>query len=103
MSDWFAHLQKLVPQHGLSRLVGAIAQSEQPWIKRLFIEQFARVYGVSLAEAQAEHFADYKNFNDFFTRALKPDARPLPGDTSIIVSPADGAVSQMGPISRGQL
>lgn len=34
---------------------------------------------------------DFKNFNDFFYRQLKPDARPCsaPDDTRIIVSPAD--------------
>lgn len=103
MSTLFIALQKLVPQHGLSRLAGRFAQSEVPWIKQLFINQFAKAYGISLAEAEREQLDDYRNFNDFFTRALKPDARPIAQDPFTIVSPADGSVSQAGMIRSGEL
>lgn len=42
----------------------------------------------------------YESFNAFFTRALKADARPL-GEN--IVSPADGAISQLGKISHSTI
>ena len=93
MSHLFGALQRVVPQHGLSRFIGRVAASEQPWIKNLFIRQFARVYGVNLAEAEEDNFDDYRSFNDFFTRALKADARPIADG---IVCPADGSVSQLG-------
>jgi len=67
------------------------------------IRNFAKVYSVSLSEAQRQSFDDYESFNDFFTRALKPDARPLPADPLAVVSPADGVVSQSGRIERGRL
>ena len=78
MNKYFASLQKLLPQHLLSRVVGQLAQSENPRISATFIEQFARIYDISLAEAERKKFSDYSSFNDFFTRSLDPTARPMP-------------------------
>ena len=103
MSSPFSTLQKILPQHGLSRLAGRIAASESPWLKNLLIEQFARIYNVELDEAERTHIADYRSFNDFFTRGLQPDARPLPEDPKTIICPADGAISQAGVLSGDQL
>ena len=103
MNTWFARLQNVLPQHALSRAVGGLAKSRTPWLKTLFIEQFARAYGVSLEAAEADSFDDYLSFNDFFTRALKPDSRPLNNGPGQLLSPADGAISQLGEIRQGQL
>lgn len=103
MSALFAGMQKLAPQHGLSRLMGRLAASETPWLKRFMIEQFARVYGVTLDEAERGAFSDYHSFNDFFTRSLKPEARPLGDQPGALVCPADGTVSQVGDIVEDQL
>ena len=103
MSGWFTALQRVLPHHALSRLTGALARSEQTWIRRPFIHGFARAYAVDLAEAEYGNLDDYRCFNDFFTRALKPGARPLHTDPAAIVCPADGVVSQSGPIQAGQL
>ncbi|MEP6588159.1 MAG: archaetidylserine decarboxylase, partial [Polaromonas sp.] len=43
----------------------------------------------------------YATFNDFFTRALKPGARPL-ADADL-VCPVDGAISQFGAIEHDQI
>ena len=46
-SDRLAVLpQYLIPQHGLSRLVGSLADSRTPWIKDTFIRKFAARYQV---------------------------------------------------------
>lgn len=103
MSQTFAALQRLLPQHGLSRLTGFLAASRTPWIRRGFIQSFARAYAVDMSEAARESLADYDSFNDFFTRALKPGARPLAADPRIAVCPADGIISQAGTIEEGQL
>ena len=47
----FVALQKLLPQHALSRGVGALASSRRPWIRDPFITLFSRAYDVDLAEA----------------------------------------------------
>ena len=95
--------QYLVPQHGLSRLVGSLAESRTPWIKDTFIRQFAARYQVNMDEALQPDLGAYENFNAFFTRALKPGARPIDPRHDSIVCPADGAVSQLGPITQDQI
>lgn len=95
--------QYLLPQHGLSRLVGSLADSRTPWIKDTFIQKFAARYQVDMNEAAEPDLAAYENFNAFFTRALKPGARPLDSRPDSILCPADGAVSQLGPISQDQV
>ena len=103
MSSWFLALQRALPQHGLSRAMGRLGQSQTPWIKNTFINQFARAYNISLDEAQQQSFAEFACFNDFFTRALQEDARPIAQAQGAIVSPADGVISQMGSITDNQL
>jgi phosphatidylserine decarboxylase len=102
MSDLFIALQHLVPQHALSRLAGRVAASEAPWLRDRLIRRFAAAYGVDLSEA-ARGIGEFASFNDFFTRELKPGARPLADTAQFILSPADGAVSQLGPVSGGRI
>ena len=99
----FVRLQQALPQHRLSRLVGALAASEVPWVRTLLVRAFARAYGVDMAEAARRDLGGYRSFNDFFTRALADGARPIDAAPASVVSPADGAVSQVGTIERGEL
>ncbi len=99
----FLSLQHLVPQHLLSRCVGALAQSQLPFVKNRFITWFAKRYEVNLDEATYSDPFDYRSFNEFFTRELKPGARPIDSAENAIVSPADGVVSQFGNIDNGTL
>ncbi len=99
----FILLQHLLPQHLLSRLIGALAECHTPRVKNTFIGWFAGRYGVNMSEAQIEDLRAYANFNAFFTRALKPDARPLDTTANGITSPADGAISQLGTIDHGRI
>ena len=103
MSSPFITLQKVLPQHGLSRLVGNLAASETPWIKKLFINQFARAYDIDMAEAEQSSLDAYPSFNAFFTRALADGARPIASGEGEICCPADGAVSQLGNIDGDTL
>lgn len=96
----FILLQKIVPQHLLSRLVGWVAASEVSWIKRTFIHWAIQRYNVDMAEAAEPNPDAYASFNAFFTRALKSDARPI---SAPICAPADGMVSECGPIRSGQI
>lgn len=99
----FAMLQAVVPQHLISRLVGQLAASEIPWVKSAFIGIFRHFFTLDLGEAELENASEYKSFNHFFTRALKPCARPLPQAERQIVSPADGVISEFGRIYAGRL
>lgn len=95
--------QYLLPHHALSGLMGKLTHCENTAWKNLFIRQIIRHYGVNMAEAIESDLNAYKSFNDFFTRSLKPGARPLTQVPGAIASPADGVVSQAGRISGGTL
>ena len=99
----FVRLQRVLPQHALSRAAGRLAASEARWVRGPLIRAFARAYGVDMAEAERPDLAGYRSFNDFFTRSLTPDARPVDPAPDSVVSPADGVVSQTGLIERGEL
>lgn len=99
----FILLQHLLPQHLLSRLAGHLAECRTPWIKNPFINWFRKRYNVDMSQALEPNPEAYEHFNAFFTRALKPDARPLDTKPGAILSPADGAISQLGPIEHGRI
>lgn len=102
MSRTFIRAQHIAPQHGLSKLAGRIADSTSPWLKDRLIRRFIDTYEVDMSEA-VEPASAYPSFNAFFTRALKPGARPLADAEKFVLSPADGAVSQVGPIAGGRI
>jgi phosphatidylserine decarboxylase len=102
VSDRLAVLpQYLMPKQAMTRLAGALASRPLGAITRSTIARFIRRYNVRMDEALQSDPTQYATFNDFFTRALKPGARPLAPDGW--VSPVDGAISQLGPIERGQI
>lgn len=102
MSKAFIRAQHLAPQHALSKLAGRFADSRTPALRDPLIRRFAATYGVDMTEAERPLGA-YETFNDFFTRALKPGARPLADAAQYVLSPADGAVSQLGRIAGGRV
>jgi len=95
--------QYILPQHGLSQLMSHLTHCENKAWKNLFIQQIIKHYGVNMAEALQPDINAYKSFNDFFTRELKPDARPLTTESNAIACPADGVVSQAGAITNGNI
>lgn len=101
--ELFIALQRLLPQHTCSRLLGKLAESENAWLKNFLIEQAIRHYDIDLDDAVENDANDYRSFNDFFTRRLKADARPIDANPASIVSPADGAISQIGAIREGRI
>jgi len=94
--SWFAGLQYVLPKHALSRVIYAVARSEAPWVRNTFLRIFLSGYTLNMAEAVQPDPFMYRSFNDFFTRALRADARPIDADSDVIVSPVDGTVSQCG-------
>ena len=99
----FALAQHITPQKTLSRVIGQIAECENTWIKNTFINNFIKKYNVDMNEAIEPNPQAYKNFNAFFTRAIKPELRPIASDEKDIACPADGAISQLGDIEYGTL
>ncbi|MGI9250147.1 MAG: archaetidylserine decarboxylase [Pseudohongiellaceae bacterium] len=97
MASLFIWFQYLVPQHLLSRLVGWLANSRR--LRVPFIRWFVKRYRVDLSEATVQEYGDFASFNDFFTRELKPEARPLAEQAGAVLCPADGCISQLGTIN----
>jgi phosphatidylserine decarboxylase len=99
----FALLQLILPTRWLSLLVHRIAGIRHDGFKNALIRLFLRGYTIDLNEAEFAIPQNYESFNHFFTRALKPGARPLPDDPHAFVSPVDGTVSQCGEIRDGRI
>lgn len=102
MSSPFILLQHALPHHAVSRLAGKFASSEAPWLKDRLIRRFIATYDIDMSQA-ARSVEQFASFNDFFTRELKPGARPLADADEFVLSPADGAISQIGTIERGEI
>jgi len=93
--------QYLLPQQTLTRLAGRVARARAgAWTTRL-IGWFVQRYRVDMSEAADPDIDHYVTFNDFFTRALRPGARPLA--QADWVCPVDGAISQFGSIQGQQI
>ena len=102
MSDRLAVLpQYLLPKRLLTEAAGALARWHGGTTTTALIRRFIGRYGVDMAEAADPDPAAYASFNDFFTRALKPGARPL-ADAELLC-PVDGAISQFGRIAGDQV
>ena len=102
MSDRLAVLpQYLLPQRALTTFAGRIASAQAGSLTTALIRRFIARYGVDMSEAANPDIASYASFNDFFTRALRPGARPL--SKADLICPVDGAVSQFGAIDSDQI
>jgi phosphatidylserine decarboxylase len=92
----FVALQYLLPQHWLSQLVHQLARSRVRWLKNALIESFVGHFRPDMSDAEQPDPFKFASFNEFFTRALRADARPAAPDPAALVSPVDGSVSQLG-------
>ena len=93
--------QYLIPKQALTVLAGKLASARAGGLTTRVIRWFVGRYGVNMTEAANPDIASYPSFNEFFTRPLKPGARPL-ADADYIC-PVDGAISQFGRIERDQI
>lgn len=95
--------QYLLPHALLSSLMYKLTRSElKPW-KNNFIRWFIKQYKVDLSEALIEDPEQFPHFNAFFTRALKPEARPMACSANTLICPVDGAISQIGDIEADKV
>lgn len=93
-------LQYMLPKQGLTKFAGWFADKNAGFVTQWAIKLFAKAYKVNMNEAQKSELNAYATFNDFFVRALKEDARPIVSEDNQFAQPADGAVSQLGPINN---
>ncbi len=99
----FAALQYVLPKHLLSRWVYRVTRSQNIRLRNRALSMFLRHYAVEMEEAVESNPFAYLSFNAFFTRALKPAARPIAAEADAYVSPVDGTVSQCGAINEDSI
>lgn len=92
-------LQYLLPKQALTLLAGKFSDTEAGWVTTAVIRWFVRRYGVNMSEAAEADIERYSTFNQFFTRELRADARPLA--STDFICPVDGTISQFGHIESG--
>lgn len=96
-------LLRLLPKNTLSRAVGAACRMNAPRpVVRAVIRAFARRYGVDETEAERP-IDEYPTFTEFFTRRLKPGARPVAPGELLPISPVDGTIGELGDIVASRL
>jgi phosphatidylserine decarboxylase len=103
MSRLFVRLQYLLPHHLLCRLVYVVTRSRRPWLKNILIAAFTRAYQPRMSDALEPEPLRYPSFNAFFTRGLRPQARPIDPDPLRLVSPCDGTLSIASAMQADQL
>ncbi len=102
MAELSHTLMRLLPKNTLSRAVGAACRVSAPRpLVRAAIRAFARKYGVDASEAERP-IEEYPTFTEFFTRRLKPGARPITKGPQA-VSPVDGTLGELGEIVEAKL
>ncbi|PSF06036.1 phosphatidylserine decarboxylase [Marinobacter fuscus] len=100
----FVLSQYITPQLAVSRIAGRLADKDSaPALKNRVIKWFVSRYGVDMSEAAEPDITAYPSFNAFFTRALKDGARTVDATADTLVSPVDGAISQIGQVSTDRV
>jgi phosphatidylserine decarboxylase len=89
---------RALPRKRLSRLLGQVARVQAPAaVLRAAVQTYCRVYDVDLSEYEVPP-EGFESFDTFFTRGLKPGARPIDRDPDVLLSPADGRIDDIGVI-----
>ena len=99
----FIGIQYILPTRLLGTCVYRLSRSRKSWLKNLLIRSFTRLFTIDETEMDKDRATDYASFNAFFTRELKPGARPFDPDPHRVCSPADGRVQQAGQVQYGRM
>ena len=96
-------LHRLLPARLLGRLIYRLSRSERSWLKNMLIRGFTALYSVDTRDALHTNPEAYASFNAFFTRELRPGARPFTAARDALLCPADGTIAQTGHARNGSL
>lgn len=88
-------LTNRIPRRLATRLVGWFSQIEQPLVRDFSIWVWRLFSDLDLSEAETTR---YRSMHELFIRELKPGARPIDHDPSILVSPCDAIVGACGAV-----
>ncbi|MDF1795710.1 MAG: archaetidylserine decarboxylase [Coxiellaceae bacterium] len=97
-------VQYIVPQKLLTKIVAKLTRIKMGKLTTAFIRWFVKHFSVDMQLALQPDIEQYQTFNAFFTRELKPGARPNQASSiQQMISPVDGAISAHGQIQRGTI
>lgn len=91
-----------LPHHAVSRLIYKATRIKSRYVPAA-IRKFSQIFGVNLDEAVNPDSNSYATFNDFFTRPIKAELRPIASGDNILCSPVDGAISQIQAINNDRI
>jgi len=92
-----AQILRVLPRQKITRVMGKLADHRwSPPVERAVVGLYSRFYDVDFDECVQR--SGYASFDEFFTRTLRPGARPVDTAREAIVSPADGRIDSMGPV-----
>jgi len=103
LDQLYVLMQRLLPERLLGCAVYALARSRIPWLRRMLIRTFVRVYRVDLADVEHPEPEAWEHLNAFFTRPLRAGARPIAPGGLTVVSPSDGLLEQLCYTEASQL
>jgi phosphatidylserine decarboxylase len=94
---------RMVPKRAVSEAIGwGVSLGIPARLRTLMLTRFAGVYGIDVSEAE-KPVSEYADFDEFFTRKLRPGARPIDDAPGRVVSPADGTIVESGLAAAGKL
>lgn len=82
-----APVLRLITRRWVSKLVGRYLDGR---LSRRKIKKYVKKHGIDMSAFIEQ---DYRSFNDFFTRRIKPELRPFDFEPSALCSPCDGKLS----------
>ena len=87
----------------LQTIVLRVSLIEISAVKNLLIRIFIKNYEIEFDDYPRRFHHEYKHFNDFFTREINPNKRPIDRNEDVLISPVDGQIVEFGKIREGQL
>lgn len=92
----------LLPHHAVSRVTYWLTRRTGRLVTPV-INRFIALFNVEMQDAIEPDPSAYSTFNEFFTRALKADTRPIASGTDEIACPADGRISAIGRVEDARV
>ncbi|OYU32732.1 MAG: phosphatidylserine decarboxylase [Comamonadaceae bacterium PBBC2] len=93
-------LTNRIPRITLTHFMGWWSQIRNPWVAKASIAVWRLFTDLDLSEARQTQFA---SVHECFTRDLKPGARPVNPDVSVLTSPCDAIIGTCGEIRQGKV
>jgi len=103
LKDIYLLFLTLLPKNLISKLFGYFSTLKLPRFMMITIlKAFAKAYKINLDEAELE-IKEYASLNQFFTRALRAEARIIDSAENAVVSPTDSKITSFGNINESTI